>query len=80
MREYNEQNQLVKITCNICTKEIKLEQEIIKAGCFSVDHSWGYFSSRDGVRLRFDLFELFYDKLVKGFTISFTEIENTEMI
>ena len=26
MKEYNEQNQLVKIKCNICTKEIKLEQ------------------------------------------------------
>lgn len=80
MREYNEQKQLVKLTCNICTKEIKVEQEIIKEGCFGVDHSWGYFSSRDGVRHQFDLCESCYDKLVKGFTIPVTEIENTEMI
>ena len=80
MKEYNEQNQLVKIKCNICTKEIKLEQEIIKEGCFSVDYSWGYFSSRDGMRHQFDLCEACYDKLVKEFTIPVMELENTEMI
>ena len=80
MKEYNEQNQLVKIKCNICTKEIKLEQEIIKEGCFSVDYSWGYFSNRDGSRHQFDLCEACYDKLVKEFTIPVTETENTEML
>ena len=80
MKEYNEQNQLVKIKCNICTKEIELEQEIIKEGCFSVDYSWGYFSSRDGMRHQFDLCEACYDKLVKEFTIPVTETENTEML
>ena len=80
MREYNEQNQLVKMKCNVCTKEIKLEQGIIKAGCLSVDNSWGYFSSRDGMRHQFDLCEKCYDKLVKEFTIPVTETENTEMI
>ena len=80
MKEYNEQNQLVKIKCNICTKEIKLEQEIIKEGCFSVDYSWGYFSTRDGMRHQFDLCEACYDKRVKEFTIPVTETENTEML
>ena len=80
MKEYNEQNQLVKIKCNICTKEIELEQEIIKEGCFSVDYSWGYFSTRDGMRHQFDLCEACYDKLVKEFTIPVTETENTEML
>ena len=80
MREYDEQNQLIKMKCNTCTKEIKLEEQIIKEGCFSVDHSWGYFSSRDGIRHQFDLCEECYDKLVKGFSIPVTETENTEMI
>lgn len=80
MKEYNEQNQLVKIKCNICTKEIKVEQEIIKEGCFSVDYSWGYFSTRDGMRHQFDLCEACYDKLIKEFVIPVTETENTEIL
>ena len=80
MKEYNEQKQLVKMKCNICTKEIELEQDIVKEGCFSVNYSWGYFSSRDGMRHQFDLCETCYDKLVKEFTIPVTETENTEML
>lgn len=80
MREYNEQKQLIKMYCNCCKKEIQLEEGIIKEGCFSVDHSWGYFSSRDGIRHQFDLCESCYDKLVKEFAIPVTETENTEMI
>ena len=57
-----------------------MEEGIIKEGCFSVDHSWGYFSSRDGIRHQFDLCESCYDKLVKEFAIPVTETENTEMI
>ncbi len=80
MREYNEKKQLIKVKCNYCEKELILEQELLKEGCFSVNHSWGYFSSRDGIRHQFDLCEKCYDKLVKEFAIPVTETENMEMI
>lgn len=80
MREYNEQNELVKLQCNVCTREIKLEQGIVKEGCFQGDYSWGYFSSRDGIRHQFDLCEECYDRFVKSFTIPVEESENTELI
>lgn len=80
MREYNEQNRLVKVKCNICAKEIRVEQHMIMEGCFCADHSWGYFSKKDGMRHRFDLCEDCYDAWILGFALPVTETENAEMI
>ena len=80
MREYNEQNQLVKMKCNICTKEIKLEQQIVKEGCFSVDATFGYFSKKDGTRHRFDLCEECYDKMIAHFQVPVEESEAHELL
>lgn len=80
MREYNEQKQLIRVTCNACAKQIALKQEIVQEGCFEADYSWGYFSKKDGMRHRFDLCEDCYDAWIGGFRIPVTESENTEMI
>lgn len=80
MREYDEQNEPVRVQCNACKKELKLEQGILKEGCFHVDFAWGYFSSRDGMQHRFDLCEECYDRFVGSFQIPVTELENTELI
>lgn len=39
-----------------------------------VEHTWGYFSEKDGENHRFDLCEECYDRLLKGFLIP-AEIE-----
>ena len=80
MREYDVQGHLTKVQCNRCKKELHLELDIIKEGYFSVDYSWGYFSSRDGVRHQFDLCEKCYEQFVDGFAIPVTEFLNTELI
>lgn len=80
MREHNEQKQTAAIWCNMCGKEIRQEQGIVKEGCFYADQSWGYFSSKDGIRHQFDLCESCYDKMIQSFVIPVTETENTEMI
>lgn len=80
MRKYDAQNHLEKVQCNICKKELKLEDGIVKEGCFHADYTWGYFSSRDGVQHQFDLCEECYAGFIKGFSIPVTELENTELI
>ncbi|MBS7302608.1 MAG: hypothetical protein KIG50_00505 [Lachnospiraceae bacterium] len=80
MRKYNVQKQLTEVKCNVCGRNMKLEQGMVKEGCFIADYSWGYFSSRDGMRHQFDVCEECYDNLVKGFSIPVTETENAELI
>ena len=80
MREYDAQKQLVNVQCNVCKKKMNLEQGIVKEGCFVVDHSWGYFSNRDGMRHQFDLCEKCYDQFIRNFAIPVTETENAELI
>ena len=80
MREYDEQKNIKKVLCNVCKKELKLEQGIVKEGCFHVDYTWGYFSSRDGMQHQFDLCEKCYDRFAMSFQIPVTETENTELI
>lgn len=80
MREYDEQKELKKVQCNVCKKQLKLEQGIIQEGCFHADYVWGYFSSRDGMLHQFDLCEECYDSFVRSFSLPVTETENTELI
>ena len=80
MREYDEQKKLIKVQCNVCKKEFKLEDGILKEGCFQADFSWGYFSSRDGMHHRFDLCENCYDKMVEGFEVPIVIEEKSEAL
>lgn len=82
MRIYSDQNknELISVICNQCKKELKVEQGIIKEGCFCGDIRFGYFSGKDGSRHSFDLCEECYDKLIKGFAIPVEEEEVTEFI
>lgn len=80
MRKYNDQNQLIGMQCNCCQKELKVEQGIVKEGSFSVDYTWGYFSTKDGTHHQFDLCENCYDRFVKELSIPITESENNELL
>ena len=57
--------EISKIICNQCGREISV---------LCVEHTWGYFSEKDGENHRFDLCEECYDRLLKGFLIP-AEIE-----
>ncbi len=69
MREYHtavqEKQELSRILCNGCGREIPLQQE----DCFHGEKIWGYFSEKDGRADCFDLCEQCYDKLTDGFRI-----------
>ena len=71
MRIYVDKNnmKLNSVICNKCKKQIKVENGIIKEGCFCGDAQFGYFSNKDGMKYFFDLCEECYDKMVSDFAV-----------
>lgn len=80
MRKYNKSMELEKLICNNCGKELKVTEGILREGCFSIDYPWGYFSSMDGMKHRFDLCEECYQKMTAQFLIAPEESETTEIL
>lgn len=82
MRKYKEEQdgKLVKVICNQCRKELKVENGYLKEGCFQADYTFGYFSRKDGTRQQFDLCEECFDKWVKQFPIPVEESQNNELL
>ncbi len=72
MRKYNTKNEIQKITCNMCKRELKIENGIVKEGVFGSEYLWNYFSDKDG--------QVHYDKLMKQFKIRPGIKETTELI
>ena len=71
MRVYKEkelkENEVEKVFCNQCGKELLLEEGILKEGCFSVDYAFDYFSNKDGYVYSFDLCEVCFDQMITKF-------------
>ncbi|GFI18282.1 hypothetical protein D3Z60_22355 [Lachnospiraceae bacterium] len=82
MRIFFDENkkELKAVTCNKCKKELKVENGILKEGCFGADVLFGYFSNKDGSRHSFDLCEGCYDEMIEGFAIPVNEEEVTELL
>lgn len=76
MRKYRiqETEEVTKIICNKCGKEIAVENGIAREDVLSVEKRWGYFSEKDNEVHRFDLCESCYDEIVAAFQIP-AEIE-----
>ncbi len=82
MREYNgsEAPRLQRIVCNCCGRSLRMENGRLKEDCVFVDHTFGYFSAKDGVRHRFDLCEDCYDRFLKTFVLPVEESEESELL
>lgn len=82
MRIYvdEQEKQLATVLCNACGRELTVERGIVQEGCFQGDTVFGYFSSRDGRRHRFDLCEACYNKMIAAFRIPVTEEEVVELL
>ncbi len=76
----SENGKLTQVICNGCGRELKVEKEILREGCFAADVRFGYFSRKDGLRHKFDLCEDCYDKWITSFCIPAEEITETEML
>ncbi len=82
MRKYTimEENCLVKVNCNKCGRELKVENGILKEGCFHGENVFGYFSSLDGMKHSFDLCEECYSKVIQEFVLPVEETEANELL
>ncbi len=81
MRKYTDESktELEKVICNQCGRQLKVENGILKEGCFAADTVFGYFSEKDGIRHFFDLCEKCYDAMVKEFAVPVCETEEKEL-
>lgn len=80
MREYNAQNQLIRMGCNACGRTWEAKNGIVTADFISVDKIWGYFSKKDGIRQSFDLCEECFERLNQNWRIPAQEQEETELL
>lgn len=82
MRQYHmiENNELMRVVCNGCGKELRVENGYLKEECFSTEHVFGYFSKKDGIRHRFELCEECYEKMISGFVLPVEEDEVKELL
>lgn len=82
MRIYldEQKTELFSVICNMCSKELNVENQILKEGCFQGDNIFGYFSNKDGQHHKFDLCEECYDKIVAKFKISVEEQDIKEFL
>lgn len=82
MRKYTkiEENQLLEVRCNQCGRVLKVENGMLKEGCFHGENIFGYFSTKDGSRHSFDLCEACYDAFVSKFELPVEESEANEYL
>ena len=82
MRIYSDNNrkELVSVICNQCKKKLKVENGIVKEGCFFFFFQQGNVSNKDGMEYRFDLCAACYDKMTAGFAIPVEEEEAKELL
>ena len=74
MRKYKSNGELETVICNCCGKKLAVKDGILREGGLKVEHTWDYFSEKDGETHRFDLCEECYDELLRNFRIS-AEVE-----
>lgn len=80
MRVYVDEKELVTVVCNACGKKLLVENGILKEECIHVDHDFGFFGTRDGESVSFDLCEECCEKLTAGFQVPVKRQERTELL
>lgn len=81
MRKFSDhEKKLEAVICNGCGRNLKLENGVLKEGCFEGKQSFGYFSSMDGEKHQFDLCEECYRKFTKQFAVPVEKQEITELL
>ena len=82
MRRYGDgqDRKLMKVVCNKCGRQLKLENGYLKEFCFTADTTFGYFSRKDGITHHFDLCEECYDALTAQFEVPVEETEELEIL
>ncbi|MCM1188505.1 MAG: hypothetical protein NC541_04305 [bacterium] len=82
MRKFEKgtEKKITQVVCNMCGRELKLEDGCLREGCFSGEAAFGYFSRKDGTLQRFDLCEDCYDEMTARFRIPAETAEDPELV
>lgn len=78
--EDGQERKLVRVVCNKCGRELRVEDGHLREGCFSAEAVFGYFSRKDGIVHSFDLCEDCYDRMIAQFELPVEEREGTELL
>lgn len=70
----------MKIRCNCCGRELRLEHDMLVEDLAVIEKEWGYFSKKDGEHHKFRLCEACYDKLIQGFVVPVEITGQTELV
>lgn len=80
MRKYTDNKQLETVWCNMCGKKLVVKEGILREGAAMFDHTWDYFSEKDGEVHHFDLCESCYNELIAQFRLPVDIEEQIELI
>jgi len=68
------------VVCNCCGKKLNSEKGYLKEECINIEHVFGYFSKKDGIRQKLDLCEDCFDRIAASFMIPVEESEENELL
>jgi hypothetical protein len=68
------------MVCNCCGKILKSEQGYLKEECITIEHTFGYFSKKDGVHHSVHICEECYDRIITTFKVPVWECEENLLI
>ena len=80
MRKYKCNVELETVICNACGKKMAEKNGIIREGELRIDHTWDYFSEKDGEVHHLDLCEECYDNLARTLRLPIEVEETVEFI
>jgi len=80
MRKYKSNGDLKSVVCNYCGKKMIVEEGILREGVMTINHTWDFFSEKDGEIHHWDLCEECYDSVINQFVIDIDVEEQVEFV
>ena len=69
-----------KVYCNLCGKEMIVDQVVSKQDYVFIQKDWGYFSAKDGESHTIRICEACYDRWITSFKIPVIRRKQTELL
>ena len=80
MRKYGKDGRLETVICNRCGKKLAVKHGIVREGVFTSDHTWDFFSEKDGENHSFDVCEECYDRICSEFRYPVKVVQRTDLL
>lgn len=66
--------------CNVCGRQLEMENGILKEDVFEAAKEWGYFSNKDLEVHKFNICEDCYEEMISKFKIPVSILNKKEVI